>query len=78
MDKKPLILVSPLLTLVFLIAACVSDSTPAPQINQVSSTAMDYGFSGPQFIPSGMTEMVMTNTGAPRFLLGMLEEFSIQ
>jgi hypothetical protein len=61
--KKPLILASSLLTLVFLIAACGSDSTPAPQINQVSFTAMDYGFSGSQFIPSGMTEMVMTNTG---------------
>jgi hypothetical protein len=61
--KKPLILASSLLTLVFLIAACGSDSTPAPQINQVSFTAMDYGFSGSQVIPSGMTEMVMTNTG---------------
>ena len=39
--KKPLILVSSLLTLVFLIAACGSDPTPAPQINQVAFTAMD-------------------------------------
>jgi len=39
--KKPLILVSSLLTLAILIAACGSDSTPAPQINQVSFMAMD-------------------------------------
>jgi hypothetical protein len=63
MDEKATILVSSLSTLVFLIATCGSDPTPAPQINQVSFTAMDYGFRGPQFIPSGMTEMVMTNTG---------------
>ena len=61
--KKPLIIVSSQLALVIFIAACGSDSTPATQINQVSFTAMDYGFSGSQFIPSGMTEMVMTDTG---------------
>ena len=38
-------------------------STLVPQINQVSFTAVDYGFNGPESIPAGMTAMTLVNEG---------------
>ena len=38
-------------------------STPVPQINQVSFTAVDYGFNGPESIPAGMTGITLVNEG---------------
>ena len=41
----------------------VPTATPVPQINQVSFTAVDYGFSGPESIPAGMTTFNLANEG---------------
>lgn len=57
--------------LLVVLAACGSDptatpmptATPVPQINQVSFTAVDYGFNGPDTIPAGMTGITMVNEG---------------
>lgn len=68
---KRLAILPAALFLLAIIAACGSDptatplptSTPVPQINQVSFTAVDYGFSGPDSIPAGMTTMTLVNEG---------------
>ena len=48
-----------------LLAACGDSptATPVPQINQVAFSAFDYGFSGPETIPAGMTNITLTNDG---------------
>ena len=46
-----------------LIVACGDDAQPQAQINQVTFSALDYRFSGPQFIPSGITEFILINEG---------------
>ena len=38
-------------------------STPTPQINKVSFTAVDYGFNGPASISAGMTTITLVNEG---------------
>ena len=51
------------------LAACGAEATPTPsptpvpQINQVSFTAIDYGFNGPDSIPAGMTTISLVNEG---------------
>ena len=34
-----------------------------PQVNQVSFTAVDYGFEGPESIPAGITSITLVNQG---------------
>ncbi len=43
--------------LLTLLAACGDDDETAPMINEVAYAAADYRFIGPQFLPSGMTEL---------------------
>ena len=65
--KRVLILVSALMALIVTLAACGEDATftppptatPVPQINQVTFSAFDYGFRGPDSIPAGMTTLTL-------------------
>ena len=49
--------------LLTLLAGCGDDDETAPMINEVAYTAADYHFIGPQFLPSGMTELTLANDG---------------
>ena len=60
---KRFVIIPLTLILLTLLAACGEDSETAPEINQVSYTAADYHFIGPQFLPSGMTELTLINDG---------------
>ena len=60
--KRFAIIPAVLITLMILVA-CGSDEEAAPQVNEVSLTAVDYRFDGPQFLPSGMTELTLINGG---------------
>ncbi len=51
------------LILLTVLAACGGDTETAPQVNQVSYTAGDYQFFGPQFLPSGTTTLTLVNEG---------------
>ena len=59
---KRLLIIPALLVLLTILAACGDDEVVA-EINEVSYTAMDYFFEGPQFLPSGMTELTLVNEG---------------
>jgi hypothetical protein len=49
--------------LLTLLAACGDDDETAPMSNEVAYAAADYRFIGPQFLPSGMTELTLANDG---------------
>lgn len=60
---KRLLIIRALVILLTIFAACGSDDEVVAEINEVSYTAMDYHFEGPQFLPSGMTELTLVNQG---------------
>ena len=60
---KIFLLLSAILFLVLALAACSDDEEAAPEVNEVTYTATDYLFNGPQFIPSGTTKFVLDNQG---------------
>ena len=68
---KRLAILPAVIILLAILASCGSDptatplptATPVPQINQVSFTAVDYGFNGPDSIPAGMTTITLVNEG---------------
>ena len=60
---KIFLLLSAILFLVLALAACSDDEKAAPEVNEVTYTATDYLFNGPQFIPSGTTKFVLDNQG---------------
>ena len=60
---KRLAILPAVIILLALIIACGDDAENEAQINQVSFTASDYWFGGPQFLPSGMTELTLINEG---------------
>ena len=63
--KKATLPPSLIIALIIVIVTCGdgATATPVPQINQVSFEAFDYGFTGPDTIPSGMTTITMVNAG---------------
>ena len=60
---KRLLIIPALVILLTTSAACGSDDEVVAEINEVSYAAMDYHFEGPQFLPSGMTELTLVNQG---------------
>ena len=69
--KRVLMLASAFLALIVTLVACGEDATntpqptatPVPQINEVSMSAFDFGFRGPDSIPAGMTTLTLVNEG---------------
>ena len=60
---KRLLIIPVLVILLTISAAWGSDDEVVAEINEVSYAAMDYHFEGPQFLPSGMTELTLVNQG---------------
>jgi hypothetical protein len=58
---KRLVLVPLALILLTVLAACSDDADTEAEINDVSYTAVDYQFVGPQFTPAGMTKFTLVN-----------------
>ena len=60
---KRLAFIPAIFLLLTLLAGCGDDDETAPMINEVAYTAADNHFIGPQFLPSGMTELTLANDG---------------
>jgi hypothetical protein len=60
---KRLLIIPALFILLSVLAACGGDDDAVAEINEFSYIANDYFFEGPQFLPSGMTELTLDNEG---------------
>lgn len=60
---KRLLIIPALVVLLTVLGACGDDDEVVTEINEVTYTALDYRFDGPQFIPAGMTTFTLDNQG---------------